>query len=101
MDLDALPAALAAAGDRLADAGDTLPDRVAALILDRTRPPRRTGALAASGRVESASVVFGGGLVDYAAPVHAANPFLARATEATEADAADLLAATVEAATTL
>lgn len=101
MDLDALPAALAAAGDRLGDTADTLPDKVAGLILSRTRPPQRTSALAASGRVESGSVMFGGGTVDYAAPVHAANPFLSRAEEATAEEVADLLATTVDTATTL
>lgn len=101
MDLEQLPAALAAAGDRLGDLPDTLPPKAAALLLERTRPPRLTGALEATGRVDRGAVVFGGGVVDYAAPVHAANPFLTRAAEATEAELLDLTATEVDTATTL
>lgn len=90
MDLDALPEALAAAGQRVQALADTLPPQVAQLILDAAKPPVRTGALAASGRVEQASVVYGGGIVTYAAPVHSANPWLDAAQLAADDAAADL-----------
>lgn len=85
-----LPAAIAAAGARLR----TLPDRVdpaaAQAIVDAATPPRATGALANSGRVIANAAVFGGGTVDYAAPVHKANPFLDRAADAVLSTVLDL-----------
>lgn len=101
MDLDQLPAALAAAGGRVTGLGDTLGPDAAVAILEAARPPRRTGALAATGRVEAASVLFGGGLVDYAAPVHAANPWLDRAAAAADAAVLDLADVQLAAAITL
>lgn len=79
MDLSELPAALTAAGGRVAELPAELDPEAAALVLAQATPPRRTGALAASGRVEASSVMFGGGVVDYAPEVEAASPFLAPA----------------------
>lgn len=101
MDLDALPDALAAAGERVQALTDTLPPQVAQLVLDAAKPPTRTGALAATGRVEEASVVYGGGVVTYAAPVHAANPWLDAAQLDTDDQAADLADAALADAITL
>lgn len=101
MDLDELPAALAAAAVRVQALADTLPPQVAQLILEAAAPPIRSGALAATGRVEEASVVYGGGVVTYAAPVHAANPWLDAAQLATDDAAADLADAQLADAVTL
>lgn len=101
MDLEALPAALAAAGTRLEALPETLPAAAAAAILTRVRPPRKTAALAATGRVEDGAVMFGGGTVDYAGYVHAASPFLPAGYAAAETTILDLTAAAVDKATTL
>jgi hypothetical protein len=77
-----LPAALAAAGARVRALPDRLDPAAAHAVLEAANPPRATGALAASGRVVANAATFGGGTVDYAAPVHAANPFLDRAVDA-------------------
>lgn len=77
-----LPAALAAAGARLRTLPDRLGPAAAQAVLELANPPRATGALAATGRVVAHAAVFGGGTVDYAAPVHKANPFLDRAVDA-------------------
>jgi hypothetical protein len=90
MRLDELPAALAAAGARVRALPDDLGPLAAQAVLEATNPPRATGALASSGRVVASAVVFGGGTVDYAAPVHKANPFLDRAVEATATTVLDL-----------
>lgn len=93
-DLDDLPGRVSAATADLAAVADTFPAQAAELILERTDPPRRTGALASTGRVVVDAVVFGSELVDYAAPVHAANPFVDRATVAAEADVGALFETT-------
>lgn len=85
-----LPAALAAAGARLAHVPAELEPRAAQLILDNANPPRRTSALANSGRVIDNAAVFGGGTVTYAAPVQAATRFLDLAVVAAETAVADL-----------
>lgn len=90
MRVDELPAALDAAAVRLRAAADELDTQTAQAVLDAAKPPRATSALAGSGRVVANAAVFGGGLVDYAAPVHKANPFLDRAVEAVDAVALDL-----------
>lgn len=101
MDLERLPAALAAAGERLEALEDDLPPRAAAVVLSHTRPPRKTGALAGTGRVVGPSVTFGGGRVDYVRPVLAANNFLTRAEAAAEAELLELTTTAVETATRL
>jgi hypothetical protein len=101
MDFHQLPAALQAAGGRVAELEHTFPPRAAEVILEATRPPRLTGALDATGRTEGASVLFGGGLVDYAAPVHKLNPYLDRGVERAEAAVLDLAEAMLAEAITL
>lgn len=101
MDLDQLPDALAASAQRVQALGDTLPTDAATLILAAAKPPVRTGALAATGRVEDASVVYGGGTVTYAAPVHSVNPWLEVAVLSTEEDVADLAESQLDTAITL
>lgn len=101
MDLDQLPDALAAAGERVRALADTLPDQAAQLILDAAEPPRRTNALAATARVEDGAVVYGGGVVDYAAPVHVLRPWLDAAVIVTEDAVADLAESELDTALTL
>ena len=101
MRLDDLPAALAAAGSRLAAIPDQLGPAAAQAVLDQADPPRATGALANSGRVIANAAVFGGGTVDYAAPVHKADPFLDRAVDAALATVLDLADAQLADAITL
>lgn len=101
MDLDQLPAALAAAGERVQALGESLPDQAAQLILEAANPPRRTSALADTGRVEDGAVLYGGGVVDYAAPVHALRPWLDAAVLVTEEAVADLAEAELDTAMTL
>ncbi len=81
MDLTDAPAALAAAGARVAALETTLPNLAAKAILAAANPPRATGALDATGRVEAGLVLYGGGVVDYAAPAHKLNPWLDRAAD--------------------
>ena len=90
MDFTELPAALTAAAARVASLPETLPPAAAALVLTATQPPRRSGALIATGRVEGGAAVFGGGIVHYAGYVHAVTPFLTRAVEVTDAAVLDL-----------
>lgn len=90
MRFDELPAALQAAGTRLTQLPDTIGTAAAHLVLEAADPPRKTGALAATGRVVAHAAVFGDGAVDYAAPVHARDPFLERAVDATMAAVLDL-----------
>lgn len=101
MYLDELPAALAAAAARLRAARAELDAQVAQAVLAAATPPRATGALANSGRVVVNAVVFGGGTVDYAAPVHKRNPFLDRAVEASQPAVLDLADRLVASAVTL
>lgn len=101
MRLDELPAALAAAGARVQALPDDLGPLAAQAVLDAADPPRATNALASSGRVVDNAAVFGGGTVDYAAPVHKANPFLDRAVEAAAAAVLDLADAKLADAITL
>lgn len=101
MDLDQFPAAVKAAAERVQVLADTLPAEAAAAVLDAADPPRRTGALADTGRVEAASVVYGGGLVDYAAPVHSRNPWLDVAAAKADDTVADLADARLAEALTL
>lgn len=101
MRADELPAALAAAGARLRTLPDRLEPTAAQAILDAASPPRATGALANSGRVIANAAVFGGGTVDYAAPVHKANPFLDRAVDAALSAVVDLADAELADAITL
>lgn len=101
MRLDELPAALDAAAARLRAAAAELDTQVAQAVVDAADPPRATGALANSGRVIANAAVFGGGTVDYAAPVHKLNPYLDRAVEATQATALDLADRLVASAVTL
>jgi hypothetical protein len=87
--------------DRIADQADSLAAGFRSaeqiiLISAQGKAPRRTGRLAASGHVAGdqgkASVQFGGPQVPYAGPIHwgwkarniKANPFLLKATQATE-----------------
>lgn len=102
-DLAELPGRAADAAARLVELAATLPTRAAELVLSEARPrtPRRSGALASSGRVETDAAVFGGGVVDYAAPVHSLDPFLEDAVQATAEQVADLLAADVDTALSL
>jgi hypothetical protein len=94
---DQLAAGFRAASGELDAAADTLPQRAAAAVLTEqlARVPRATGALAGSGRVEADAAVFGGGLVDYAAPVNARTGFADAGVLAAEDTAADLLEADV------
>lgn len=85
-----LPARLASAGSRVRALPDTLDPAAAQAILDAATPPRATGALGNSGRIIAHAVVFGGGTVDYAAPVHARTPFLDAAVDATATTVAEL-----------
>lgn len=101
MRLVELPAALDAAAARLQVAAAELDATAAQAVLDAAQPPRATGALANSGRVIANAAVFGGGTVDYAAPVHKANPWLDRAVEAAQSVVLDLADRAVSAATTL
>jgi hypothetical protein len=101
MDLDQLPAALAAAGERVRALGESLPDQAAELILDAANPPRLTGALTATGRTDDGAVLYGGGVVDYAAPVHAVHPWLDAAVLAVEDQVADLAESELDTAMTL
>lgn len=101
MDLDQLPAALAVAGERVRALGESLPDAAAQLILDAANPPRLSGALADTGRVEDGTVLYGGGVVDYAAPVHALRPWVDVAVLATEDAVADLAESELDDAMTL
>jgi hypothetical protein len=92
-----LAAGFDAASRELETAATTLPARVAAVALDGAllRVPRRSGALAGTGRVESDAAVFGGGVVDYAAPVNARTGFLDAGVPAAEDTAGELLEADV------
>lgn len=101
MRADDLPGALAAAAGRLRTLPDRLGPDAAQAVLEAANPPRATGALAASGRVIANAAVFGGGTVDYAAPVHKANPFLDRAVDAVLATVLDLADAALADAITL
>lgn len=85
-----LPAALAAAGARVRALPDRLGPAAAQAVLELANPPRATGALANSGRVIANAATYGGGTVDYAAPVHKANPFLDRAVDAALATITEL-----------
>lgn len=89
-DLEHLAGRVSAAGDALADLATTYPAAAAALVLEHANPPRATGRLEQSGHVEVDAAVFGGGVVDYAAAVHAVDPFLDRAALEAEAAVADL-----------
>lgn len=101
MRVDELPAALEAAAARLRAAAPALDADAAQAIVDEANPPRATGALVSSGRVVTNAAVFGGGLVDYAAPVNKATGFLDLAVQRAEATALDLAAAAVADAITL
>lgn len=90
MRADDLPTALAAAGGRLRALPERLEPAAAQAVLEAADPPRATGALGNSGRVIANAAVFGGGTVDYAAPVHHANPFLDRAVDAALATVLEL-----------
>lgn len=92
-----LAAGFGAASRELEAAATTLPPRVAAAALDRALlvVPRRTGKLAGTGRVEADAAVFGGGVVDYAAPVNVRTRYLDAGADAGAAAAADLLEADV------
>jgi hypothetical protein len=101
VDLDQLPDALAAAAERVRALGESLPDQAAQAILDAADPPRLSGALAATGRVEDGTVLYGGGVVDYAAPVHALQPWLDAAALAADDAVADLAERGLDTAMTL
>jgi hypothetical protein len=92
-----LAKALEAAGLKLDDLSK--PNSEAARIVTavaRAMAPKRTGALASTGRAVNANkraqIIFGGGAVDYAGPVHwgvpsrgiASQPFATNAREQTE-----------------
>jgi hypothetical protein len=102
IDPSTLPARVSAAADALAGIPERVDAAAARLVLDAALPrtPRARGWLANTGRVDTTgaavSVEFGGGRVDYAAAVHAANPWMASAAAYTEAAAGNLNAAAVD-----
>lgn len=100
MDVDELPGRVAAASAAVARLPATLPDQVAALVLDNALPrtPRLSGTLAGTGRVEDAAVVFGSSLAAYAPLVHARRPWVDDAAAATDDAVADLTARAVDTA---
>lgn len=101
MRVDELPAALDAAAAHLRASVPALDADAAQVIVDTAKPPRATGALASSGRVIANAAVFGGGLVDYAAPVNKATGFLDLAAQRAEDTALELADAVVADAITL
>jgi pimeloyl-ACP methyl ester carboxylesterase len=103
MDVDELQGRVAAAAAATARLATTLPDQVAALVLDDAMPrtPRLSGTLAGTGRVEGSAVVFGSRIAYYGPLVHARHPWVDDAVTATGEAVADLTARSVDGALAL